>query len=365
MPANMLLYKHMKILLSFVAMLLLFTGCNNAQIAQTTPSEQVTGETAEAIFAGGCFWCVEAGFEAYPGVTDAISGYIGGSAVDAEYQKVAAGQTDHYEAVKVLYNPELITYQDLLEIFWRQFDPTDDGGSFVDRGTQYKSGIFYQTEKEKVLAERSKQGLIASGIFEEPIVTPILQAGTFYQAEQYHQNYYKTNSAHYKQYRKGSGRDQFIERVWGNERMYTIARQLSTAELKNILTEEQFHITQQDGTERPFANAFFESKEKGIYVDLISGEPLFSSKDKFDSGTGWPSFTKPIYSHALTEGTDLKIGYPRTELRSAISDAHLGHVFEDGPLPSKLRYCINSAALRFVPVEKMVEEGYGEFFGGF
>ncbi len=357
--------KYLSVFLIILAVFIAGCGRTNTNTESNNTQDIDLSNTKEAIFAGGCFWCVESGFEEYTGVIDAISGFTGGSEKDAQYANVSSGKTKHYEAVKVIYDPQLITYQDLLEIYWRQFDPTDDGGSFVDRGTQYRSAIFYQSEKERVLAEQSKEKMAASGRFEKELYTPIVKAGPFYEAEAYHQNYHITHPENYHRYRNGSGRDQFIEATWGSDKIYIIPRQISEKDLKEMLTPEQFHITQEEGTEAPFKNEFYDSKAEGIYVDLISGEPLFSSKDKFDSGTGWPSFTKPIRPYTLEEESDLKLVYPRTELRSAISNAHLGHVFEDGPPPDHLRYCIDSAALRFVPKEDLEKEGYGEFVSMF
>lgn len=350
--------------------LVVLAGCGQTPPpASGSEKESLTlsGETAQATFAGGCFWCVEAAFEQYTGdgVISVVSGFTSGSAEDAVYQKVASGATEHYEAVQVTYDPKNITYQDLLEIFWRQIDPTDSEGSFVDRGKQYRSAIFYSNEKEKALAELSRNALVASGRIDGEVVTPIVPVQPFYPAEEYHQDYYKKDPVDYKRYRSGSGRDQYRERVWGSEKEYVVPRQLSEEQLRAMLTNEQYDVTQREGTETPFENEYNENKEAGIYVDVVSGEPLFSSLDKFDSGTGWPSFTKPIHEYALQTATDFKIGYPRTELRSAIADSHLGHVFDDGPDPTGLRYCINSAALRFIPVDKLEEEGYGHYVSSF
>lgn len=304
-----------------------------------------------ATFAGGCFWCMVSPFEEVDGIIKVLAGYTGGQVINPTYKEVSTGTTGHYEAVQITFDPELISFDQLLQVYWRQIDPTDPGGQFNDRGQSYRTVIFYHDNEQLRLAEESKQALIRSGRFQAPIATLILPAGPFYPAEEYHQNFHKKSSFRYALYHKGSGREDFINRYWPKDK----------SALKNKLTELQYQVTQENGTEPPFQNEFWDKEREGIYVDIVSGEPLFSSKDKFDSGCGWPSFTKPILSANIREKMDLSHGMTRTEVRSKHSDSHLGHVFPDGPGPDGLRYCINSAALRFIPKENLKLEGYEDF----
>jgi peptide methionine sulfoxide reductase msrA/msrB len=317
---------------------------------------------AYATFAGGCFWCIEPPFRQLDGVISVTSGYTGGKKKNPTYQEVTTGKSGHYEAVQVVFDTNVVSYETLLQTFWQNIDPTDEGGQFYDRGSQYYTAVFYHDEFQRKVAEKSKIELEQSKVFSSKIITPILPAKDFYVAEEYHQEYYLKEPENYNRYKKGSGREGFIKEHWADRKTDEgDVSESSKAEILKSLTPVQYTVTQENGTEPPFMNEYWDNKKDGIYVDIVSGEVLFSSLDKYDSGSGWPCFEKTLDEVEVVEKADLSHNMVRTEVRSTDADSHLGHLFDDKASSTGKRYCINSASLKFIPVDKLEEEGYSDY----
>lgn len=323
-----------------------------------------------AYFAWGCFWCMEWIFEAQEWVKEAITWYAWWTKETAKYDIVSTWTTKHRETVKVIYDPDKISYEKLVKLFWTQIDPTDPDGQFADKWFQYTTAIFYSNDKEKAIAMKEKEELENSKKFEKKIATQIIPFTTFFDAEEYHQDYYKKSSLRYNLYKKWSWREWFIENNW--EKDIEKLNSEKTQSWNNLvpnkqdmiknLTPLQYDVTQNGWTEKPFKNEYWDNHEEWIYVDIVDWTPLFSSLDKYDSWTGWPSFTKPISLENIIEEEDNTLFSTRTEVRSKKADSHLGHVFNDWPEDKWwLRFCMNSASLRFVPLEDLEKEGYGEY----
>lgn len=296
--------------------------------------------------AGGCFWGVEKYLSLIPGVLKTEVGYANGKTANPTYEQVCRENTGHSETVKVVYDDRRIALRALLMRFFEVIDPTSVNKQGNDRGEQYRTGIYYTDPGEKAEIEAALEDLQTR--YEKTVVVEALPLENYYAAEDYHQGYLDKNPSGYCHIPAGAF-----------ERAKRPLEEERKEELKGRLTDMQYKVTQENGTEPPFQNEYYNEFREGIYVDVVSGEPLFVSTDKFESGCGWPSFSKPIDKRLIEERTDTSHGMLRAEVRGKGSDSHLGHVFDDGPEErGGLRYCINSAALRFVEKERMREEGY-------
>lgn len=312
---------------------------------------------SKATFGGGCFWCTEAFFRELKGVKSVVSGYSGGQRKNPTYKQVSTGRTGHAEVIQIEYDPKKITYKDLLEVFWKTHDPTTLNQQGNDIGTQYRSVIFYHDDQQRELAEKYLVKLDEAGVYPSPIVTEIAPFEAFYPAEDYHQEYYENNPEQpycrfILQPKLEKFRQVFADRLKTGEEEeeepMPADTDFSKIDWKKKLSPEQYYVTCEFGTERPFDNKYWDHHEAGTYKCVRCGLPLFASGTKFDSGTGWPSFDRPADEESVSEHQDRSHGLGlRTEVRCSRCGAHLGHVFNDGPTTTGMRYCINSAALDF------------------
>lgn len=309
--------------------------------------------TKQIYFAGGCFWGVQKYFSLVPGVADTCAGYANGSTERTTYEEVCSGKSGHAEAVKVTFDSEKTTLSLLLQLFYSIIDPTSINRQGSDTGPQYRSGIYYTDQRDKSIIKESLALLQKK--YNRPLAVAVEPLRNFCPAEEYHQKYLDKNPFGYCHI----GSEKFVQAKKSIPLRYS---QENTEQRLQTLTPLQYEVTQNAATEPPFKNEYFDHFREGIYVDIITREPLFLSCDKFDSGCGWPSFSKPISPSLIKEERDQSFGMERTEVRSKKSGAHLGHVFCDGPIErGGLRYCINSASLLFIPKDQMALEGYSEY----
>lgn len=307
----------------------------------------------EIYLAGGCFWGTEKYFSEIIGVIETDVGYANGNKENPTYDDVCYRNTGHAETVRVAYDKRIVSLNFILSMFYEVIDPTSFNKQGADKGTQYRTGIYFKNPEDKYIIEKSIDEL--SGKHTKPIAIEVLPLNNYYLAESYHQKYLDKNPNGYCHI----GPDKFKKAKLTSDKL-DMNHTNSKDDLKSRLTELQYNVTQNNATEPPFKNEYYDNFRAGIYVDVTTGEPLFVSTDKFESGCGWPSFSKPISKNLISEISDNTHGMKRVEVRSKTGDAHLGHVFNDGPKENGgLRYCINSASLLFIAKEEMEKEGYG------
>ncbi len=328
-------------------------------------TESVAINARTIYLAGGCFWGVEAYFERIDGVIDAVSGYANGTTENPSYEDVVYRKTGHAETVKVVYNPDKLSLDDILQYYFRIIDPTSLNKQGNDRGVQYRAGVFTTDPAEHTVVAAALTALQAR--YKRPVVVENTPLVHFYDAEQYHQDYLLKNPNGYCHVDLNLADEPLPGKAAPTEAApqgvdATRFEKPDSKTLQQRLSREQYQVTQNSGTERAFSHRYDELFEPGLYVDIVSGEPLFSSRDKYQSGCGWPSFVQPIAASAVTEKTDTSYNMRRVEIRSAAADSHLGHVFPDGPRDrGGLRYCINGASLNFIPKAQMQEQGYAQW----
>lgn len=307
----------------------------------------------EIYLAGGCFWGIEKYMSVIKGVVETEVGYANGHTENPTYEEVCMGKTGHTEAVKVIYDATLTDLDRLLTLFYAAIDPTAINRQGGDIGNQYRTGVYYVDRDDKEIIDQSI--LFLSKSYKKPIAVEVLLLNNFYPAEEYHQKYLDKNPSGYCHISNDK-----IKKAKATSFEKRTFQPKPKSKLKETLTQMQYNVTQENATEPPFRNEYNDNFKPGIYVDITTGEPLFISSDKFDAGCGWPSFSKPINNTIIKQVEDRSFGRRRIEVRSKIGDAHLGHVFDDGPKETGgLRYCINSASLLFVPMAEMEEKGYG------